>query len=460
LSRKRPGALTRIEQFHAAPDGPLPKGDQERAWRLIADLQRLLPDVDEDARGWMEQLAVDALDGAERTLRLTPGTAIDETWQTLLAPTVDEAARRLGEAATLLAELSETLNQLPPEARTARPQPLFDLARASKRVTEMAAFCSTFAPPPGEDAPAVRWIEEARGSRHSAALSTAPVEPGPLIRERLFDMMHTCVATSATLTVGGQFDHFLGRVGLLDAPTARVVRDDAPPPSFGPAEGVSTGVFPSPFDYSRQAILALPRDLPTPDHPDFEEAVSAFTMDAVQASDGGAFVLCTSYKLLDAMHARAQRTLGGRMQLFRQGQMGRDRLLAAFRASGNGVLFGTDSFWEGVSVAGEALRLVVIPKLPFRVPTEPVQQARHERIAAQGLDPFRAYSLPQAVLRLRQGFGRLVRTRQDRGAVAVLDRRVLDRWYGRMFLSSLPQMPRATGPSRAVIERLRAFYAD
>ena len=109
---------------------------------------------------------------------------------------------------------------------------------------------------------------------------------------------------------------------------------------------------------------------------------------------------------------------------------------------------------------GDALRLVLIPRLPFRVPTEPVQQARHERLEARGHDPFRAYSLPQAVLRFRQGFGRLVRTRSDRGAVVVLDRRIASRWYGRMFLQSLPELERSTGPMRAVLERLRAFYAS
>jgi ATP-dependent DNA helicase DinG len=150
--------------------------------------------------------------------------------------------------------------------------------------------------------------------------------------------------------------------------------------------------------------------------------------------------------------------LGDRFLLLRQGEMGKNRLLDIFKDNGNAVLFGTDSFWEGVSVRGAALRLVVIPKLPFRVPTEPVQQARYERIEAQGLDPFRTFTLPSAVLRLRQGFGRLVRAADDRGAVLILDRRVHDRWYGRVFLRSLPEMERAVGPTRAVLERLRDFY--
>jgi ATP-dependent DNA helicase DinG len=146
--------------------------------------------------------------------------------------------------------------------------------------------------------------------------------------------------------------------------------------------------------------------------------------------------------------------------MLKHGALGRDRLLQRFREHRNAVLFGTDSFWEGVSVAGEALRLVVIPRLPFRVPTEPVAQARTELAAARGQDPFRARALPEAVLRLRQGFGRLIRTATDRGAVMILDRRVIDRWYGRIFLASLPELPRVTGPTPAVMEALRRFYAD
>jgi ATP-dependent DNA helicase DinG len=150
--------------------------------------------------------------------------------------------------------------------------------------------------------------------------------------------------------------------------------------------------------------------------------------------------------------------LGDSLPVYVQGRRARESLLADFQGSHSGILVGTDSFWEGVSVPGAGLRLVIIPRLPFRVPTDPVAQARYEHLEAQGRDPFRALSLPQAVLRLRQGFGRLVRTRKDRGAVVVLDRRLHERWYGRVFLSSLPPAQRVVGPSRMVVERLQAFY--
>jgi ATP-dependent DNA helicase DinG len=250
--------------------------------------------------------------------------------------------------------------------------------------------------------------------------------------------MFATVLTSATLAVTGSAEPWLGRVGLPEATFAQ---------------------FPSPFDYAKQAILALPKDLPAPDAPDFHERVAEVLAGAISQSRGGAFVLCTSYAAVDELSARVEARLAGRHAILRQGKGSRERLLARFRDDHGSVLFGTDSFWEGVSVKGEALRLVLIPKLPFRVPTEPVAQARQERLVRQGRDPFRTWALPEAVLRLRQGFGRLIRTATDRGAVMICDRRVHEMWYGRVFLASLPPARRVVGPTRMVLEALGEFYA-
>ena len=255
-----------------------------------------------------------------------------------------------------------------------------------------------------------------RRGQPRATLSTAPLEVGPTLRARVFESLEATVLTSATLSVHHRFDHLLGRLGL-----ARSQPDDAFPESSLADLDLRTGLFPSPFDYARQALLALPRDLPDPRDRRYLSWVSRFTEEAIKASGGGVFVLCTSHAMVDALHAAIAEALGTRLPLLRQGESGRSRLLDRFRGMQDAVLFGTDSFWEGVSVSGPALRLVLIPRLPFRVPTEPVQEARHEHLQQQGLDPFRAGALPQAVLRLRQGFGRLVRTRTDRGAVAILD---------------------------------------
>jgi ATP-dependent DNA helicase DinG len=223
----------------------------------------------------------------------------------------------------------------------------------------------------------VRWIEGAsyRGVPR-ARVCVGPVDVGPLLRERVLDALETVVLTSATLTVGGSFDHFKRQMALE--------------PDFA----LVTAVYESPFDYREQAVLALPRDVPHVDDPDFEDECARAIVDLLRTSGGGAFVLSTSHRLLKSLHDKVAREVGDELLLLVQGQAPRTVLLDRFRASGRAVLFGADSFWEGVSVAGESLRLVVIPRLPFRVPTHPVEEARTERLERMGMDPFRVDSLP------------------------------------------------------------------
>jgi len=456
-TKRRPGSLARIRRRFLGPKGPLDPTLQAAALR---DVDALLPRIEAlraDVRGWLEQLAADALPSPPRPVRITQDTTRTSDWAHLIAPTLQELAGGLSGVADALARLEGRLDGLPPDAVKASPQPLFDVARARRRLDEQAQVCRKLlaAADPLDGPPQVRWIEPARGRQKvpTSTLKVAPVEVGPLLADRVFAPLKATVMSSATLTVGKRFDHFLGRVGLRwPPPDAHPTEAAAPPPWH-------TAVLPSPFDYSQQAILGLPRDLPHPNDDGFVARAAQVVNQAIEAVDGGVFVLCTSHRLVGQLHAAARRAHGSRWPLFRQGEMGRDRLLQRFRSSGNGVLFGTDSFWEGVSVRGRALRLVIIPRLPFRVPTEPVQQARMERLEAMGQDPFRGYALPQAVLRFRQGFGRLIRSRSDRGAVMLLDRRVHQQWYGRVFLASLPPLRRVVGPSSRVIDALREAAA-
>jgi ATP-dependent DNA helicase DinG len=183
-------------------------------------------------------------------------------------------------------------------------------------------------------------------------------------------------------------------------------------------------------------------------------------MEAIHTAGGGAFVLCTSVRAVREYAEACRRGLPPHIPVLAQGDAARPILLDRFRELQDAVLVGTDSFWEGVSVKGDGLRLVVIPRLPFRVPTEPLQQARHERIAAQGGDPFKALTLPQAVLKLRQGYGRLIRSTTDRGVVLLLDRRVIDKSYGRVVLAALPPARRLSAPWARVREEMYRFYAE
>jgi ATP-dependent DNA helicase DinG len=227
------------------------------------------------------------------------------------------------------------------------------------------------------------------------------------------------VFASATLAVEADFSHFVRRIGLRAA---------------------LESVLPSPFDYERNARIYLPQGLPDPADEDYVEALLATIWPLVEAARGGAFLLFTSYRALQ----RGERWLEGRAapgRVLVQGRGSRSELLNQFRADGNAVLLGTGSFWQGVDVRGRALRLVVIDKLPFAVPSDPLVQARAEAIRRAGGDAFTELQLPQAVLALKQGVGRLIRDFDDRGLIVLGDPRLRTRPYGAKFLASLPAMP-------------------
>jgi ATP-dependent DNA helicase DinG len=449
--RKRPGTLSRIHSKYLCGAGPLDEDETESATTHLQKVDEAAAALYSNVPAWFENIAdashLDQLD----TVR-TPGEyRAGPVWNDGIVPTLRTVSSAIHRTLKPLDSLIDTLDGLPLDVRTRDAQLLFELSRARRRLGDKAKSINHFhgaEVPDGSDALTgekqwVSWIARDRGHRSAPAarLCMAPIDVGPLLRERVFEAMPASVVTSATLTVAKQFDHLRGRIGLESCTRLQTAR------------------YPSPFNYRTQALLGIPRDLPTPKEPGFEQRAGEVILDAIRASDGGTFVLCTSYALIDSLHARAEAEFGDDFPLLKQGQMSRGRLIERFKEDRRSVLFGTNSFWEGIDVKGDQLRLVIIPRLPFRVPTEPVQQARYERLEAQGLDPFRAYALPQAVLRFRQGFGRLIRTQKDRGVVLVLDRRVTNQWYGRVFLASLPDVLRAQGPAKAVLMRIRGSIA-
>ena len=270
----------------------------------------------------------------------------------------------------------------------------------------------------------VYWLEAGkrrRGERPSVTLVCAAVDVGPILREHLFAQDKGVVLTSATLATGhGDFRHAAVRLGCDDPQTLQLG---------------------SPFDYGRLVRLIVERAMPEPDHPDYEDELSRRVLHHVRATDGGAFVLFTSFRTLDAVAERIAADLvdmGHPLHVQGTG-VPRNTLLERFRADERSVLFGVSSFWQGVDVRGRALRNVIITRLPFEVPDRPIVQARHELIESRGGRPFFEDSLPRAVLRFKQGFGRLVRSSTDEGRVVVLDPRIATKRYGRAFLDALPE---------------------
>ncbi len=267
-----------------------------------------------------------------------------------------------------------------------------------------------------EAANEVRWVE---AMQRGGSLNATPIELADGFRRMRETYPGAWIMTSATLAAGEDFSHYVRELGLEDATTLKLD---------------------SPFDYTRQARLYLPPRMPEPNAPGYAEAVAAAALPVIRASGGGAFVLCTSHRALRLIAPILRAQLPG-LKVLAQGEEGRSALLDAFTADGNAVLVGTSSFWEGIDVRGQALRVVIIDRLPFTAPGDPVFEAKLDAIRARGGTPFFDLQLPEAIVTLRQGVGRLIRDPSDRGLLMLCDPRLTTKAYGRRVLSALPSMP-------------------
>ncbi len=370
------------------------------------------------------QDAIRVFDKTARDLRLSVSAEnarlaaapllLEKNFQDALAALAD-ALSVLGEHLKSQAERSEGLSSCHERS--------FDLASRLERWRKAA------------DETQIRWVEV---YTHSLSLNLTPLDVADIFRRQLEGHARAWIFTSATLAIGRDFTHYCGELGLTPA---------------------KTGYWGSPFDYARNALLYAPLAMPDPNSPQYTDAVVEAALPVLVASGGRAFVLCTSLRAMRRIHELLQDRLpreGHDFPLLLQGEMAKTELLARFRSLGNAILVASQSFWEGIDVRGEALSLVIIDKLPFAPPDDPVMSARIEQIRRSGKNPFMDYQLPRTVINMKQGAGRLIRDEQDRGVLMICDPRLVGKHYGRRIWQSLPPMRR----SRDVAEVVAFFKQD
>jgi ATP-dependent DNA helicase DinG len=370
------------------------------------ELQKGVDRLRDHARAFFAELAF-----AHRTHDRARGEERVRATDASLAHTREVAAYLAGSLDLLEATLALLKPAAAPgDAEVASPMDSAALARRAGEIRDELRFLLRAGDP------AYVYFVEFRGK--GVFLRASPIDVSEIIRDLLLDRMQGTVLTSATLTVDGTFEYVRARLGITQASEIRLASE---------------------FDFTRQALLYLPPRMPDPRSPEFSMAAGKQVIELLKRSQGRAFVLFTSYASLRAVQAIAEMALDYPMLV--QGTAPRSQLLKQFRETPHSVLFATSSFWQGVDVVGEALSCVIVDKLPFASPGDPITAARIEAIRARGGEPFGEYQVPLAILSLQQGLGRLIRHRRDRGVLAVLDPRMRTKGYGRRFIASVPPAP-------------------
>jgi ATP-dependent DNA helicase DinG len=402
-------------------------------------------DLLDDASGAIRQVqsAADALDGMalelcgdEGVFRLV--SARKERIAAVLIPCFLNLKKQIAVLMGIVRSMLEGIDEDDPA--------VWEIKAVLRRLDAAGGVCSAcveYQERSGE----VIWIERhgntGSGGRESwAEINVTPIDVAPSLEEALFRPNKTVICLSATLTVAESFAYWNSRSGL----------------ALVSGREVFSGMFPSPFPYKQAVLLGVPADAPLPDREDYRTFVNEAVFRLIELAGGSALILFTSYEALkSAYDAAASRLEEQGIRCLKQGDDDRNRLLASFLSDNSSVLFATNSFWEGIDAPGDTLRLVILCRLPFRIPNDPVFEARCEALEKKGGNPFMNLSLPEAVMKFRQGFGRLIRRSSDRGVVAVLDGRLLHKRYGEYFLKSIPETGTCFSNFNALLRETERF---
>lgn len=420
--------------------------DMEKADRLINDafekvgeIQKAHADIEQVLKSWAWSQTKDGEGEASLAVRVKNEHRTGDGW-TALTASVDNYIGRNVSLAQSLRKIHVLLDSVNSEQENTCTPLLKDIEFFLNVLKEIISNLQMFLE--GDD-DYVFWIEIDNGPRSETKIRCAPVSVSNLLYVNLFSTKRSTLMTSATVSVDGDFDHFMGRTGL----------------SLFPREQIICKILPSPFCYEKQAILCIPRDIPEPgavSADEFIEAITPLIGDIVTIFGGRTLVLFTSHRMLKDVYCGLQTRLEplGITLLGHKIDGSRARLTEDFRKNEKTVLLGANSFWEGIDLAGEVLKCVILVRLPFSPPNTPVVEARIEEVMKNNKDAFYGYSVPDAVLRFKQGFGRLIRSEGDEGVIVVLDRRIVDKRYGRKFLNSLPIKTHIRGDTATILQKI------
>lgn len=427
--------------------GRLVSRKRQRYTGLISELKKLdldsdrmaaLPAAVDDIREALDMLDTYcvALTERDQSMRLKQGHLTSD--QTQMIDYIAQLHGKVGVVHNLLGQLSK---EIPEEDQDSYPA--VESAVILTRLEGIAQLCNTFIGM-DEHPHTIFWVKRERTTKGDffVSFTATPLKIAPKLQEALFEPFDSIVCTSATLTVSNRFDNFFKKTGIHRIDQERLVFKS----------------YPSPFPYKTNVLLQVPTDGPEPNHPRFTEYVQRYTRRALEITEGKGLVLFTSYKMLNDVYEFCEphlKKMG--ITVFKQGDDERSRLLNNFKNDIASVLFATASFWEGVDSPGETLSIVIIAKLPFSVPTDPILNARMEAVEAAGGNPFMEISVPDAVMKLKQGFGRLIRSHDDRGVVTILDGRLVRKAYGGIFFDSLPESAKSVTVGRSLMQDLENF---